>query len=84
MVIHPYSRFLFIPFRRRGKDFVTLPGSKKWKKNENTNSTSPRVRLFQDISNPLFKDLILQCLQASVKLTNTFAVESLYSCSNVL
>ena len=62
------SRFLFIPFRRRGKGFCYTTRKKKWKKNENTNSTSPRVRLFQDISNPLFKIQFCNVFRLQLKL----------------
>ena len=44
------------------------PKAKKWKKNENTNSTSPRVRLFQDISNPLFKIQFCNVFRLQLKL----------------
>lgn len=50
-----------------GKDFVTRPG-RKMEKNENTNSTSPRVRLFQDISNPLFKIQFCNVFRLQLKL----------------
>lgn len=50
-----------------GKDFVTRPGRKNGK-NENTNSTSPRVRLFQDISNPLFKIQFCNVFRLQLKL----------------
>ncbi len=41
-------------------------------KNENTNSISPRVRLFQDISNPLFEIQFCNVFRLQLKLHQHF------------
>ena len=59
--------FCLYPSDVGGKDFCYTT-RKKNGKNENTNSTSPRVRLFQDISNPLFKIQFRNVFRLQLKL----------------
>ena len=77
------SRFLFIPFRRRGKGFCYTTRKKKWEKMKTPIAPAQECVYFKTLAIRFLRFNFAMSSGFSSSSTNTFAVESLYSCSNV-